>query len=163
MHAVDAVRQGARWWASAWAGTNPETIEHRNTQQNIQCACCVSKRAASWRHRPLFRERPLSAAGDLRPAMYVPSSHLVISVPAIVPSVCLHRTVQGSQHQSNTAANETDQCNNPGGLTCYGVCDAAEEQHARAVVGPRRWQHHRQASVDESAVAVEAEMDRSVR
>ena len=54
MHAVDAVRQGARWWASAWLGTNPETIEHRNTQQNIQCAYCVSKRAASLHGRGHF-------------------------------------------------------------------------------------------------------------
>ena len=66
---------------------------------------------------------------------------------------------------TKAAPRQTKQTNaiKQGGLTSYGVCDAAEEQYARAVVGPRRWQHHRQASVDENVVAVEAEMDRSVR
>ena len=66
---------------------------------------------------------------------------------------------------TKAAPRQTKQTNaiKQGVLTNYGVCDAAEEQYARAVVGPRRWQNHRQVSVDESVVAVEAEMDRSVR
>ena len=82
-----------------------------------------------------------SAADDLRPAMCHRRPWSSPSRPSSRPFA--YRTVQGSQHQSSTAANETDQCNNQGVLTAYGVCDAAEEQYARAVVGPRRWQHHR--------------------
>ena len=85
----------------------PYSAEVHNRTYNVHVASASERLACVV--GPYFRGPP-SAASDLRPAMYVPSSHLVISVPAIVPSVCLHRTMHGSQ-QSSTAANKTDQCN----------------------------------------------------
>ena len=140
----------------------PYSAGIHNRTYNVHIASASERLAGDVGHYIHVMSVRYSAAGDVQPAMCHrhtwsspsrPSSRpFAYTEPCRVPS-------------TKAAPRQTKQTNaiKQGVLTNYCLCDAAEVQYARAVVGPRRWQHHRKVSVDESVVAVEAEMDRSVR
>ena len=140
----------------------PYSAATHNRTYNVHIASASERLAGIVGHYIHVTNVLYSAAGDLQPAM---CHRRPWSSPSRPSSRSFAYTEPCRVPSTKATPRQTKQTNaiKQGGLTSYGVCDAAEEQHVRAVVGPRRWQHHRQASVDESAVAVEAEMDRSVR